>query len=287
MNKVFENASLRGTLAEHEPFFKGHRSRGHEAPMTAAADYDFGWSRTAYRAPWLAAAALLGIALGLQLRWPALWGAWFVLALLGLLFFAGGLLLRTSDRADHAPLPLVDLLGSQDDLVLDAGCGGGRTTLAVAKVLGRGKIVALDRFDARYIEGGGRALLERNLRLAGLSDRVEIVTGDLTRLPFPEAHFDSAVSAHVIDHLGPQKRAGLAELRRVLKPGGRLLMVVWVPGWWTFSLANVFSFLLTSEAGWRALASEVGFTIRDQGHFNGMWFALLERPGVAGKPGRA
>ena len=247
--------------------------------------YDFGWSRTAYRAPWLAAGALLAAALAFQLRWPALWGAWFFVALLGIGFFAGGLLLRTSDRADHAPLPLVDLLGSPDDRVLDAGCGGGRTTLAIAKVLARGKIVAFDRFDARYIEGGGRALLERNLKIAGLSDRVEIVTGDLTRLPFPEAHFDSAVSAHVLDHLGPHKRAGLSELRRVLKPGGRLLMVVWVPGWWTFTLANVFSLLLTSPAGWRAMAGEAGFVVRDEGHFNGMWFALLERP-AAGTPGR-
>ena len=42
-----------------------------EAPMTAAAGYDFGWSRTAYRAPWLAAAVLLGIALGPASARPA------------------------------------------------------------------------------------------------------------------------------------------------------------------------------------------------------------------------
>ena len=44
------------------------------------------------------------------------------------------------------------------------------------------------------------------------------------------------------------------------------------------SLANVFCFLLTSKAGWRKLVDEVGFTIRDEGTFNGMWFAVLERP---------
>ena len=239
---------------------------------------DFGWSRPAYLAPWLIAAVLVSAALGLQLHWPECWGAWFVLALLGAGFFAGGVWLRTSDKADHAPLPLVDWLGSDGDLVLDAGCGGGRTTLAVAKVLRRGRIVALDRFDARYIEAGGRALLERNLRIAGLTGRVEIAPGDITRLPFPDGQFDSAVSAHVMDHLGPNKRTGLAELRRVLKPGGRLLMVNWVPGWAMFSLGNVFSFLLTSPAGWGELAAAAGFAIRDQGRFNGLWFAVLERP---------
>jgi ubiquinone/menaquinone biosynthesis C-methylase UbiE len=102
--------------------------------------------------------------------------------------------------------------------------------------------------------------------------------GDLTQLPFPDAHFDAAVSAHVIDHLKQHKKTGLAEIRRVLKPGGRFLMVVWVPGWATFALANVFCFLLTTKAGWRKLAAEVGFSIRDEGTFNGMWFAVLERP---------
>lgn len=38
----------------------------------------------------------------------------------------------------------------------------------------------------------------------GLADRVEIKQGDITELPFPDAHFDSAVSAHVIDHLKDQ-----------------------------------------------------------------------------------
>src|SRR5438552_19169346 len=99
------------------------------------------------------------------------------------------------------------------------GCGA-QTTLSIAKVLRRGGIVAFDRFEARYIDGGGRALLERNLRIAG-PGRVEVVTGDLTRMPFPDAHFDSAVSAHVIDHLKPHKKTALAEIRRVLKPGSR------------------------------------------------------------------
>jgi SAM-dependent methyltransferase len=240
--------------------------------------YDFGWSWGAMNGPWLAATALGTVALGLQLEWPWLWPVWFLVALLAVNSYVGGLLLRTSKRTDLASLPLVELLRSDQELVLDAGCGGGRTTLALSRVLRQGRIVALDRFDAYYIDGGGRALLERNLRLAGLTERVQIEQGDLTALPFPDTHFDAAVSAHVIDHLKQHKRTGLREIQRVLKPGGRFLMVVWVPGWATFSLANVFCLLLTSRAGWRRLAAEVGFTLRDEGTFNGMWFAVLERP---------
>lgn len=91
---------------------------------------------------------------------------------------------------------------------------------------------------------------------------------------------DEAGGAVVRDQLEvhQQKKAGLAEIHRVLKPGGRFLMVVWVPGWATFSLANLFCLFLTSKAGWRTLARAVGFVIRDEGTFNGMWFAVLERP---------
>ncbi len=239
---------------------------------------DFGWSWGAMNGHWLVATALLTLALGLQLELPRLWPLWFVVALLGVNCFVGGLILRSSKRAEFASLPLVELFHADHDLVLDAGCGGGRTTLAISKVLRDGHIVAFDRFDAYTIDGGGQALLERNLRISGVADRVQITRGDLTELPFADAHFDSAVSAHVIDHLKKHKRAGLAEIHRVLKPGGRLLMVVWVPGWVTFSLANVLCFALTTKAGWRRLVGEVGFTIRDEGVFNGMWYAVLERP---------
>ena len=118
--------------------------------------------------------------------------------------------------SDHVPLPMVDLLSSDHDLVLDAGCGAGRTTLAVSRILRNGKIVALDRFDSGYIADGGRQLLENNLRLAGLSDRVEVCQGDITDMPFGDAKFDSAVSTHAMDHLGRQTEQGLREVLRVL-----------------------------------------------------------------------
>ena len=65
---------------------------------------------------------------------------------------------------------------------------------------------------------------------------------------------------------------------RVLKPGGRFLLVVWVPGWAMFAIANVLSFFLTGKREWKQLTNRAGFQIRDQGHFNGFWFLLLEKP---------
>lgn len=144
--------------------------------------------------------------------------------------------------------------------------------------MGAGRITAFDRFDAYYIDGGGQDLLRRNLALAGIADRVEIVAGDLTCLPFPGAHFDSIISTNAIDHLGPSTDAGLAELHRTLKPGGRMLLVVWVPGWTTFSIASVACFALASPATWVTRLERAGFRVADCGHLNGMWFVVAERP---------
>ena len=107
---------------------------------------------------------------------------------------------------------------------------------------------------------------------------MDIERGDLTALPFPDATFDAAVSAHAIDHLGAQAPDGLREVHRVLKPGGRFLLIVWVPGWTMFAVVNVLSFRLVSKRSWRRMATDVGFAIADQGTFNGNWFAVLRKP---------
>jgi AcrR family transcriptional regulator len=77
----------------------------------------------------------------------------------------------------------------------------------------------------------------------------------------------------------------LARRRRVrdgrLRPSARVpfpLARVVAHDRFDFSLANIFCFMLTSKAGWRKLVREVGLSIRDEGTFNGMWFAVLERP---------
>lgn len=256
------------------------RRLAHGHGPAVATKYDFGWAPGMTIGPWTAALVAASAAVAVQVTAPALWPLSFLLILLAASLFAGYLIARSAARPDHAALPMVDLLSGESDLVLDGGCGAGRTTLAVGRVLKKGWIVALDRFNASYIEGGGRTLLERNLRLAGLGDRVRLEQGDLTQLPFPDQTFDSAVSAHAVDHLGSRKEQGLREMLRVLKPGGRFLLVVWVPGWVAFAFANVLSFFLTTKGGWKRLASRAGFEIVNEGAFNGFWFLLLERPAV-------
>ncbi len=128
-------------------------------------------------------------------------------------------------------------------------------------------MVAVDRFDAGYIDDGGRLLLDHNLRVAGLADRVRIEKADLTALPFNDNLFDSAVSTNVFDHLVQHKEQGLIEVFRVLKPG-----------WPMFAVGNLLSFFLTSREGWQSMARRAGFNVIDKGVFNFAWFVLLEKP---------
>ncbi|MFI4935534.1 MAG: class I SAM-dependent methyltransferase [Caulobacterales bacterium] len=239
---------------------------------------EFGWGPGWMNGLAIAAVAALTLAIAIQAQWPAFWPLADAAVAMAVILMVGNLIMSGFRRRDQVVLPMVDLLKSDRDVVLDAGCGAGRTTIALSRILKQGHVVAVDRFDAGYIDDGGRELLERNLRLTGLADRVSIETADLTALPFDEGDFDAAVSTHVYDHLGRSKLKGLEEVRRVLKPGGRFLMAVWAPGWSMFAVGNVFSFLLTSKAAWRAMAARAGFSVVDEGAFNNAWFVLLEKP---------
>ena len=201
-----------------------------------------------------------------------------ILFLIALNLFAGNYLLRTSKKNEYMTLPFVDLFRTDSDLILDAGCGAGRTTLELAKVMKKGKIVAYDRFDADYIENGGQSLLERNLKIAGIRDRVEIKKGDITAIPDNDDTFDSAISSYMMDHLGKYKLDGLKEINRVLKPGGKFLLIVFVPGVATFSVFNLFCFSLTSRKGWRQLFGQSNFSLIEEGVINTGIYFLIEKP---------
>jgi len=252
--------------------------RNSPQPVNAEAQpLDFGWSAGWVIGPLVAALVALSAAVALQVTLPAWWPLALASTLLAALFFAGHLIATEFLRNDLAALPMVDFLSSDRDVVLDGGCGAGRTSIAVSRMVKHGKVVAFDRFDSNYIQDGGRALLEQNLKSAGVADRVEIRQGDLTKLPFPDMSFDATVSAHAIDHLGPGEKMALHEMHRVLKPGGRFLLVVWVPGWRLFAIANVLSLILTRAAGWRRMAHRVGFSIIEEGRFNGVRYLVLQR----------
>lgn len=116
------------------------------------------------------------------------------------------------------------LTGSEQ--VLDLGCGRGAVLLTVAQKLTTGKAIGLDLWQAKDQSGNTEAATRRNADIAGLADRIDLVTGDMRALPFDDASFDLVVSSLALHNIaGAEDRdKAVNEAMRVLRPGGRLLL---------------------------------------------------------------
>ena len=98
--------------------------------------------------------------------------------------------------------------------VLDLGCGAGHASLAVAATCGQ--VIAYDLSDA---------MLAQVRELCAERDINNVTTrqGDVEQLPFADNEFDAIVTRYSAHHW-PQPEVALTEARRVLKPGGTLLV---------------------------------------------------------------
>ena len=108
-------------------------------------------------------------------------------------------------------------IGKQD-IILDVGCGGGRTISKLAAIATQGKVFGIDH-SAESVAMAMRT----NKRWIGIA-RVEVRQASVSRLPFSDGTFDviTAVETHF---WWPALPADLREVLRVLKPGGRLIII--------------------------------------------------------------
>lgn len=109
----------------------------------------------------------------------------------------------------------VDTLGlRKEEHVLDAGCGAGAEATQIADEYGV-------RVTGVTISPVGRDIAHARAEDKGLADRVTFSVGDYHELDFPDDHFDAAIAIEALMHATDLNKA-LLEIRRVLRPGGRV-----------------------------------------------------------------
>lgn len=158
---------------------------------------------------------------------------------------------------DHLPITLPVLEKMRlvaTDNVLDIGCGSGWLSRRIAQMVTEGRVVGMDVSDQ---------MVRLARRTSGEHENVLYVTGEVSEIPWEANFFTQAISIESA-YYWPQPAAGLKEIFRVLRPGGKLWSLInyyrdnphchqWGP------LLAVKTHLLLAEE-WAELFSSAGFT---------------------------
>ncbi|HTK06393.1 MAG TPA: class I SAM-dependent methyltransferase [Ktedonobacteraceae bacterium] len=135
-------------------------------------------------------------------------------------YFVGAQMVRQHEPEMQWTLSLLSLKST--DHVLEIGCGAGRALEIVTAQVPAGHVSGID-YSPTMIEASRR----RNSRAIAMG-HLELFQADVMQLPFADASFDTIWSIHSI-YFWPDRDRALAEIARVLKPGG-LLVLTFSPG---------------------------------------------------------
>ena len=170
----------------------------------------------------LGVVGIVSVAVGLRMKRLALWPG------LALVAYVGGHLWGCSVGKVRAAKRLLDAIPWRgDEVVLDIGCGHGLFLVEAARRLRTGTAVGIDVWSQKDQWRNRPAAPIENARRAAVAGRVCVHSADARRLPFPDARFDVVVSSLVVHNIpgAEDRRRAMREIVRVLKPGGRVVLV--------------------------------------------------------------
>lgn len=104
------------------------------------------------------------------------------------------------------------------ETILDVGTGSGAILPVIADLLNTGKVVGVDLSEKML------AVAKKRVGEAGLDDRVEIKVEDIEKMTFEDAGFDAVIGTYALTTV-PDPKSMMNECARVLKPGGRMVIL--------------------------------------------------------------
>jgi ubiquinone/menaquinone biosynthesis C-methylase UbiE len=160
------------------------------------------------------------------------------------------------------------------DMILDVGCGGGRTVNTLARIATEGKVHGID-----YSQVSVAASTSKNKSLIE-KGQVKILHASVDSIPFPDDMFD-LVTAVESCHFWPDLINDLKEIRRVLKTGGSVILVNAMYGDERFEkrnsrLARIGGFTYHSPDEFRDFLRDAGYSsVRIEVLENKNWIAAI------------
>ena len=154
----------------------------------------------------------------------------------------------------------------RSDVILDVGCGGGRTVGKLAARASAGRVVGID-----YSGESVRASQRENAELIGRG-RVAIEQASVSLLPFPDDTFDlvTAIETHF---WWPNLPQDMVEVHRVVKPGGRIAIIA---EFYNGGKHTKYAGRLSGVVGIASLTLDEHRALLERGGFSGL--EIIEEP---------
>ncbi len=250
--------------------------------------FDFGYSwplRYAMIVPLIVAAILAACAV-----WRS-WPRWvFVSFALIAIWAAAAVVILNAMLNRPMQLPTEHFLTSGSGRVLDVGAGSGRAAIGVLLARPQTTAIGVDIYSGYWgIDENTPERFMRNARIAGVAGRAAARVGDMRQLPFRDGEFDAVVSSYAIDHLRRAERPkAIAEVARVLKPGGEFLLMVVQVDWKTWFVSPLLAHHPSQDPEpWRGWLREAGFSPEEEGtQFSTLYFLAHKQGVTPGAPHR-